>query len=325
MARWEISRVRARLVAAGMVLACALAAGCSEGDPVGNDRGGPGATVKTIGLMVQDLSNPFFQSMANGVKSGAEKIGATVNVQDGRQDLGAQNEQIDAFIQQQIDVLLINAVDSDGIGPAVERAKAAGIKVVAIDVAARGAEAQVTLDNTAAGNLACTYLADQIGGAGDILLINGTPISSVQDRVTGCKQALQKYPQIKIVAEQNGDNGRAKALTIATDMLTANPTVKGVFGINDPTALGATLAAQQAGINGLVIVGVDASPEAVAELRKPDSMFKATAAQDPNTQGGIALEMAQKLFAGEPLEQQSVLVPTEMITRENLAQYKGWQ
>ncbi len=313
------------LVASGLVLACTVATACSEGDPVTTERGGPGAEVKTIGLMVQDLSNPFFQSMANGVKAGAEKIGATVNVQDGRQDLGAQNEQIDALIQQQIDVLLINAVDSDGIGPAIERAKQAGITVVAVDVAARGAEAQVTLDNTAAGNLACTYLADQIGGAGDILLINGTPISSVQDRVTGCKQALQAYPQITIVAEQNGDNGRAEALTIATDMLTAHPDVKGIFGINDPTALGATLAAQQAGIGGLVIVGVDASPEAVAELQKPDSMFKATAAQDPNTQGAIALEMAQKLFAGEPLEQTNVLVPTEMITRDNLAQYKGWQ
>jgi ribose transport system substrate-binding protein len=147
----------------------------------------------------------------------------------------------------------------------------------------------------------------------------------VQDRVTGCKRALQRYPQIAIVAEQNGDNGRAEALTIATDMLTAHPDVKGIFGINDPTALGATLAAQQAGITGLVIVGVDAAPEAVAELQKPDSMFRATAAQDPNTQGAIALEMAQKLFTGEPLEQQSVLVPTEMITRDNLAQYKGWQ
>ncbi len=313
------------LVASGLVLACTVATACSEGDPVTTERGGPGAEVKTIGLMVQDLSNPFFQSMANGVKAGAEKIGATVNVQDGRQDLGAQNEQIDALIQQQIDVLLINAVDSDGIGPAIERAKQAGITVVAVDVAARGAEAQVTLDNTAAGNLSCTYLADRIGGAGNILLINGTPISSVQDRVTGCKQALQNYPQITIVAEQNGDNGRAEALTIATDMLTAHPDVKGIFGINDPTALGATLAAQQAGIGGLVIVGVDASPEAVAELQKPDSMFKATAAQDPNTQGAIALEMAQKLFAGESLEQQSVLVPTEMITRENLAQYEGWQ
>ncbi|OZM78120.1 ABC transporter substrate-binding protein [Pseudonocardia sp. MH-G8] len=322
----QFRRTRARLVAGGMVLACAFAAGCSEGDPVATDTGGgPGAEVEAIGLMVQDLSNPFFQSMANGVQAAAEELGATVNVQDGRQDLGAQNEQIDAFIQQQIDVLLINAVDSEGIGPAVDRAKEAGIRVVAVDVAARGAEAMVTLDNTAAGEIACTYLADQIGGAGEILLVNGTPISSVQDRVTGCKRALEAYPQIAIVAEQSGDNGRAEALTITTDMLTAHPDVAGVFGINDPTALGATLAAQQAGITDLVIVGVDASPEAVAELQKPDSMFRGTAAQDPNTQGAIALEMARQLFAGEPLEQESVLVPTQMITRDNLAEYEGWQ
>jgi ribose transport system substrate-binding protein len=319
-------RPRARLIAGCALLACAVTTGCSEGDPVSTDNAAqPGARVETIGLMVQDLSNPFFQSMAGGVQAAAEQLGATVNVQDGRQDLGAQNEQIDAFIQQQIDVLLINAVDSEGIAPAVERAKDAGIRVVAVDVAARGAEAMVTLDNTAAGEIACTYLADQIGGAGEILLINGTPISSVQDRVTGCKRALEQYPQISIVAEQSGDNGRAEALTIATDMLTAHPDVKGVFGINDPTALGATLAAQQAGIDNLVIVGVDASPEAVAELQKPVSMFRGTAAQDPNTQGAIALEMAGKLFTGEPLDQTSVLVPTEMITRDNLPQYKGWQ
>jgi ribose transport system substrate-binding protein len=200
----QLRRTRGRLAVAGLAAACVAVAGCSEGDPVSTDSGPqPGAKVQTIGLMVQDLSNPFFQSMANGVTAAAEQIGATVNVQDGRQDLGAQNEQIDAFIQQQIDVLLINAVDSEGIGPAVERAKQAGIKVVAVDVAARGAEAMVTLDNTAAGDIACTYLAEQIGGSGDILLINGTPISSVQDRVTGCKRALQRYPQVRIVAEQS--------------------------------------------------------------------------------------------------------------------------
>jgi ribose transport system substrate-binding protein len=317
--------VRALGIAAVLVLVGSLIAACSEGESSRAGGRGPGAQVKTIGLMVQDLSNPFFQSMANGVKAGAAKLGATVNVQDGRQDLGVQNEQIDAFIQQKVDVLLLNAVDSVGIGPAVERAKAAGITVVAVDVNARGAEATVTLDNTNAGEIACTYLADHIGGEGNILLVNGTPISSVQDRVTGCKRALTRYPKIAIVAEQNGDNGRARAVTITTDMLTAHRDVKGIFGINDPTALGATLAAEQAGFNNLVIVGVDASPEAVAELHKPNSMFQGSAAQDPNTQGAIGLDMARRLFAGEKLEQNTVRVPTQFITRANLAQYKGWQ
>lgn len=323
-------RTRALGLAASFALTGLVLAGCSEGDPITSEpapeagaEGGGG--VETIGLMVQDLSNPFFQSMANGVETAAEGIGATVNVQDGRQDLGVQNEQIDAFIQQGIDVLLLNAVDSEGIGPAVERATAAGIEVVAVDVAASGAAATVTLDNTQAGELACTTLAEQIGGAGNILLVNGTPISSVQDRVAGCRSALEAFPDIQIVAEQSGDNGRAEALTITTDMLTANPDVAGIFGINDPTALGATLAAQQAGYTDLVIVGVDASPEAVAELEKQDSMFYGSAAQDPNTQGAIALEMAQTLFAGEELEEDTVLVPTEFITRDNLAEYPGWQ
>src|SRR5690625_1038742 len=198
---------RAIGIVAMAATAVALAA-CSEGDPVDTDGDGAGGEIESIGLMVQDLSNPFFQSMANGVESRAEEIGASVNIQDGRQGLAAQNEQIDAFIQQGIDILLLNAVDSEGIGPAVDRAKEAGITVVAVDVTARGAEATVTLDNVQAGELACEYLAEQIGGEGDILIVDGRPISSIQDRVEGCMNALADYPDIEVVGQQNGDNGR---------------------------------------------------------------------------------------------------------------------
>lgn len=299
-------------------------AGCSEGD-AGNPEGGSNdGELDSIGLMVQDLSNPFFQSMANGAEAAAEEMGADFNVQDGRQDLGAQNEQIDTFIQQGIDVLLLNAVDSEGIGPAVQRAVDAGIVVVAVDVTAENAQATVTTDNQQAGQIACEYLAEQIGGAGDILLVDGTPISSVQDRVTGCETALEEYPDIEVVGQQNGDNGRAEALSITTDLLTAHPDVVGIFGINDPTALGATLAAEQAGFDDLVIVGVDASPEAVDALGE-ESMFAGSAAQDPNNLGAIALDLAQQLFDGEELDEDLVLVETEMVTRDNLDEYPGWQ
>lgn len=294
--------------------------GCSEEAPAEQRSG----EVQSIGLMVQDLSNPFFQAMAEGVTSRADELGASVNVQDGRQDLAAQNEQIDAFIQQGIDVLLLNAVDSEGIGPAVSRAKDAGMVVVAVDVTAKGADATVTLDNTEAGELACEYLAEEIGGSGDIIIVDGRPISSIQDRVAGCDRALERYPEIRVVAQQNGDNGRALALDLTTDMITANPGIVGIFGVNDPTALGANLAAQQAGFSDLVIVGVDASPEGVSELEIDGSMFSGTPAQDPNSQGSIALDMAVSLMAGETLEDDLVLVPTELITRENVADYPGW-
>ena len=295
-------------------------------DDMSASAGGEQSTeVKSVGLMVQDLGNPFFNSMKNGVEAAAKDMGATFSAQDGRQDLAAQNDQVDAFIQQGVDVLLINAVDSEGVGPAVQRARDAGITVVAVDVGAKNAQATVTTDNVQAGRLACESLIEQIGGKGEILIVDGTPTTSIQDRVAGCEEALAAAPDVKVVGQQNGDNGREKALTLTTDMLTASPNIAGIFGVNDPTALGANLAAQQAGKNNLIITGVDGSPEAVAEMGKGSSMFKGTAAQDPNLLGSTALEMAVKIRSGETLENDTVLVPSSLVDAATLASYKGWQ
>ncbi|MET4060197.1 ribose transport system substrate-binding protein [Arthrobacter sp. UYP6] len=313
----------AALLGALALSALSLSA-CTE-DMSASAGGEQSTEVKAVGLMVQDLGNPFFNSMKNGVEEAAKEMGATFSAQDGRQDLAAQNDQIDAFIQQGIDVLLINAVDSEGVGPAVQRARDAGITVVAVDVGAKNAEATVTTDNVQAGRLACESLIEQIGGKGEILIVDGTPTTSIQDRVTGCEEALAAAPDVKVVGQQNGDNGREKALTLTTDMLTASPNIAGIFGVNDPTALGANLAAQQAGKTDLIITGVDGSPEAVAEMGKGTSMFTGTAAQDPNLLGSTALEMAVKLRAGESLEEDTVLVPSSLVDTASLASYKGWK
>jgi ribose transport system substrate-binding protein len=316
-----------RVAMAGVAILGALSlTACTDSIEASSGGGGESdGEVASVGLMVQDLSNPFFASMSNGVEAAAEELGATFSAQDGRQDLGAQNDQIDTYIQQGLDVLLINAVDSDGIGPAVQRAVDAGITVVAVDVGAKNAQATVTTDNVQAGRLACESLIEQIGGTGNILIVDGTPITSVEDRMTGCEDALAEHPDVKVVGQQNGDNGREQGLTLTTDMLTAAPDVVGIFGINDPTALGATLAAQQAGKTDLVITGVDGSPEAIAEMNKPGSMFKATAAQDPNLLGSTGLDLAVKLRAGETIDEDLVLVPSSIVDSSNLSSYKGWQ
>ncbi|KIH98251.1 hypothetical protein LP52_13785 [Streptomonospora alba] len=310
-------------VLAALAAGTLLMSGCSSESPVESAENG--GEVETIGLMVQDLSNPFFTAMQAGVENAAEDMGAEVVTEDGRQDLGAQNEQIDAFIQQQIDVLLINPVDSEGIGPAVQRAVDAGITVVAVDVTAKNAEAFITSDNVQAGRLACEHLFESIGGEGSILIIDGTPISSIQDRVTGCEKVMEDYPDITVAGHQHGDNNREEALTVATDMLTANSDVDGIFAVNDPTALGAGLAAEQTGVEDLAIVGVDGSPAAEEELADSGSMFEATAAQDPKQLGVEGLNMATKLYKGEEVENTEQLVDTELITADNLDEYEGWE
>lgn len=307
-------------VTAGLV-AIALA-GCTTGGP-STDTASDNK-LDSVALMVSDLSNPFFSAMQDAVEAEAKAKGFQVSVQDGRQDLTTQNQQIDTFIQQGIDILLLNAVDSAGIQPAVERAEKAGMVVVAVGDDAKGAQALAAVDNTQAGEQACTYMAEKMGNKGDVAILDGTAVTAVQQRVEGCEAALAKIPGIKIVSHQNGDNSIGKAQLIATDILTAQPKLGGLFGINDPTALGALIAAQDAGFKDLVIVGVDGSPDAVAELKKAESMFYGTATQDPRAMVTEGIKAGETLFAGKTLPSRDILLDSKFVDRANLSEYTPW-
>jgi ribose transport system substrate-binding protein len=321
-----VSISRPRAVPAALIMTGALAlTSCTSGDaPAGGGGGGGGGEVEMVGLMLQDISNPFFAVMQDSMQQAAEQDGFQVNVQDGRQDLGQQNDQVDALIQQGADLILLNAVDSAGIASAVARAQAAGIPVVAVDVDAQGADAAVTTDNVEAGRQSCQALVDEIGGSGNILIIEGTPTSAPQDRVKGCEEVLATNPGVQVVGRQAGKNDRDSGLQLATDMLTANQDVKGIFAINDPEALGADLAVQQAGRSGIVITGVDGSPEAVKALQDPNSNFFATPAQDPGGMVLEALEVGRGIVAGNPPAERITLLAPELVTRDTVGSYEGW-
>ena len=278
-----------------------------------------------IGLMVQDMSNPFFSAMERNAKQAAAKIGATLNVQDAQVDLANQNTQIDAFIQQKVDLIIISAVDESGIEPAIQRAKAAGIIVIAVDTPARGAAAATMPMAFQAGETSCEYLFSQMGGKGKVLLVDGTPIQTIIDRIKGCKNVAQKYPDIKIVGQQASRNDRASGLMVTTDMLTANPDVSGIFGMNDPAALGAVLAVEQAGKAGAIkVTGVDGSPEAVEELKRSGSPFIGTATQNPGEMVRQAISLAQDMVDGKHIASPTVLIPSVLVTRDNVDSYPGW-
>lgn len=180
-------------------------------------------------------------------------------------------------------------------------------------------------DGVQAGELSCEYLANQLGGKGNILIVDGTPIQTITDRIKGCKMAIEKYPDIKVVGQQASKNDRATGLSVTTDMLTANKDVQGIFGMNDPSALGAALAVEQAGRSDQIIVtGVDGSPEGVDELKRAGSPFVGMSTQNPAEMVRQAIKFAQQVVDGETPEETTILIPSEMITRENVDEYKGW-
>lgn len=320
--------MKRRMFTAGLAVTfMAGLAGCTDGESAAEGGGvvdGDG-TVETVGLMLQDISNPFFASMQNALTELTDAEGVQLNVQDGRQDLSVQSAQIDTFIQQGVDLIIINAVDSEGVGSAVQRAKDAGIPVVAVDVDAENADAAVTTDNVEAGRMAAEALAEKIGGEGNILILEGTPTTAPRERVEGCEALLESdYPDITVVGKQATTNDRATGLSVATDLLTANPDIQGIFALNDPVALGADLALQQAQREGVVVVGVDGSPEAVEAMTGGDTNLWATPAQDPAGMVEEAYQIGVELVAGNTPEERLTLLQPSLVTLDDVGDYEGW-
>ena len=286
------------------------------------------AELKSIGITVGSLGNPFFVQVVKGAEAKAKQIAGgnvTVTAVSADYDLNKQSTQIDNFIASGVDLVLVNAADPVAIEPAMVRLKAAGIVAVAVDVEAKGAAATVTTNNLEAGAKACQYIVDKLNGTGEVAIMNGPPVSSVVDRVTGCKQAFGKAPGIKVVSDnQNGKGSREGGLEVMIGLLTANDDIDAVFTINDPQAIGADLAAKQLNFSDIIITSVDGAPDIEGALKQPGNLIQASAAQDPFAMAQKAVEVGYDILQGKQPAESKILIPAELITRENVGQYKGW-
>jgi ribose transport system substrate-binding protein len=286
---------------------------------------------KKLGVVcvtVGDLGNPFFVQIAHGAQAAAKKINPSVKFQSesSNYDVNNQTNQMDNFVASGANLILLNAADSKGIAPAVLRAKAAGVTVVAVDVGAEGGvDATVTSNNKQAGELDGKLVADRLKSKGQIVIVNGPPVSAVTDRVAGFLEEIKKSSGIKILSQdQNAGGSRDGGLRVMTDLLTAFPKIDAVFAINDPTAIGCDLAAKQAQRKDFFIVGVDGAPDVVPSLKDKDSLIAASAAQDPYTMAGKAVDIGYDIMNGKKPAQELTLIPVDLITKDNVDQYKGW-
>ena len=285
--------------------------------------------LKSVGLTVGDLGNPFFVQIAKGAEAKARELGGRdvkFSALSANYDLNQQTNQLEDFIAARVDLIVLGAADSKGIAPAVRRARAAGIVVVAVDVAAEGGvSATVMSDNVQAGRLAAEFVVKKLQGKGRVAIINGPPVSAVTDRVAGAEAVFKGAPGIVVVSrDQNAGGNRMGGMNVMTDLLTAHPDLDAVFAINDPTGLGAALAIRQARREKVFVVGVDGAPDAQKALHEAQSAFLATSAQDPFAMAAKAVEVGAAILRGEKPATNPLLVPVSLVTRENVGKYRGW-
>jgi ribose transport system substrate-binding protein len=287
-----------------------FAAGCNKRQDT--------SAAKTIGVSLLTRQHIFYKDLEEGLRTEAEKNGYRLVITSGDFDPGKQSSQIEDFLTQKVDAIIVCPVDSRGIGPAIRRANDAKIPVFTADIAAKEGETvcHIASDNVAGGRLAGEYMAKILGGNGSIAIIGQPTVTSVLDRVQGFKDAIAKFPGMKIVADVNGEGVRDKAMQAASDILQAHPELNGIFGINDDSALGALDAVQQYDRKSVNIVGYDATPPAADAIMKGTAL-KADVVQYPKKIGETTIDKIKEYFSGASLPK---VVPVEVgiVDRETL-------
>jgi len=301
-----------------------LALGCSPTpQPTSSAPAAPGAPTqakqKVIGASLLTQGHQFYRDLVKAMEEEAGKQGFSLRIQYAEFNGPKQINQIETFVQQGVDALVVSPWDSAGIGPAIDEAAGKGIPVFTADIAAHNAKvtSHIASDNVMGGKLIGEYLAKHLNGTGNVAIIDNAEVASVQERVAGFEEALKTYPGMKIVQKAPGHGVRDKAMRAAQDVLQAQSNLNAIFGINDDSALGALAAVESAGLQDkIVIVGYDGTPEAREAIRAGKAL-KADTVQHPDEIGRSTIQTIADYFSGKPVAK-VVPVGVDIIDKSSL-------
>ncbi len=306
------------------LLAAALLAvggGCERhrSDPDGRDAS---ARPPVIGVSLLNLSSEFIVMLERALQQRARELGVKLIINDAQRSAERQVQQVENFIAQRVDAILLNPCEVEASSPAVDKARAAGIPVINVNSETRSAPtAFVGSRDEESAELAMEYIARRLNGRGNVVVMQGFLGQAAQlRRDRGARTVLARYPELRLLAEQSAEWDRAKAVTLMENWIQAHGThLHAVFAQNDEMGLGAVLALERARLKDRVIVAsVDAIADALRAVQA--GRLDATVFQDARGQAGTALEIAVKILRGEPYENE-VLIPFRLVTRDNVDEY----
>lgn len=309
---FSMFRKKVILLCTTLLVGGAMMTGCGTA-PEKAQSAAEGKTV--VGFSVSTLNNPFFVDVRDGAKEAADAAGMELVIMDAQNDASKQMSAIENMIQQKVSVIIVNPVDSKAVVPAIEAANQAGIPVITVDRGADGGTvvANIASDNVAGGRMAGQLILDKLGGKGNVVELEGVPgTSAANDRGKGFNEAMQTASGVTIVAKQPADFDRAKGMKVMENILQSNQEVQAVFAHNDEMALGAVEAIQAANRGSVIVVGFDATADAVSAVK--DGALLATVAQQPKEMGKASVETAKKILANEAVDT-FIPVKLELITK----------
>lgn len=280
-----------------------------------------------IGVSIARVDDNFMTYVRNGLDEAAKKNDVQIQFEDAQGDVVRQLNQVQGFINQKVDAVIVLPVDTAATTNMTRAAVDAKMPLVYVNrhpderVLPKGV-VTVASNDIEAGQLQMHYLAKKLDGKGSVAIIMGDLAqNATHDRTEGVKQVLKDYPGIKIVEQQSAEWQRAKGMDLTSNWLLAGTAFDAIVANNDEMAIGAAMALQQAGKakGEVAIVGIDGLPDGLAAIKR--GQLVASVFQDPKAQATSAVQAAIRMVKGEAVETE-VWVPFQLITPEQVAVFE---
>ena len=290
---------------------------------------GAAAQAATIGVSMALFDDNFLTVVRASMKARAQQLDAAIQFEDAQNDIGRQLNQVQNFIAQKVDAIIVNPVDTDATPRMTRLAVAARIPLVYVnrlpaDKQLPAGVAFVGSDETQSGTLQMLEVCRLLHGKGDIVIMMGELTNqSARQRTQDVFDVIARPPchGIQVVAKQTANWKRTEAADLMTNWLSAGLRPQAVVANDDEMAIGAIQSLKQAKrLSSTVVAGIDATPDALAALKAGE--LKVTVYQNGAAQGAGAIDTALRLARGEQVPS-FVWVPFELVTAANLPTYLG--
>lgn len=316
----------------GVLMAFVLLAGLLAG--CGADKTSSSKDKKEIiiGAAMPVFDDKWLSYLYDGIKEYDKKHDdVEVNMVDAKNDSGKQFSQVDTFITQGVDAIIINPVDTDAVEPMVDAANEANIPVIVVNrdpgkKVLKKIFAYVGSESLEAGTIQMEKVVELLGGKGNIGLINGTlGQESVVKRTQGNKDIVKKHSDMEVIREASADYQRAAGMTLMENWIQTGDQFDAIVANNDEMAIGAIMALEEAGKRGdIIVAGIDGTIDALQYVK--NGKLNVTAFQDAFGQGTAAIETAMIAVKGEKIEDKFINIPFELVTKDNVDEYiKKWE
>lgn len=297
------------------LLALFIAVSCKKAEEKVGDT-------KEIVLITMDSLDEHWLAVKAGAERKANEAGnvkVIFRAPAGKTDPNEQTRMVEDAINQKAAAIILAPTDPAALSQVADKAKAANIPLILIDspLDTDSYTSFLSTDNKAAGALAADTLVDLIGKEGKIAIVHPQAAGSVLARGQGFEERIKQIaPNIKIVSVQYSDGDKARALNIATDLLTANPDLKAFFTSNEGTTVGVARALEDKELQDkVVLVGFDKSEDTVRALE--NKTLKATMVQNPDAMGYKGVEFVLEILDGKT-PPKKVDTGVTVVTLENI-------